>query len=98
MPDVLTRLFLGLLLTLLIAYEAAILLACIFSWFRVSPWGAWGGLVRAVQAVTEPVYAWIGRYLPLRGGALDFTPMLLMFLLEYLRRVVQDLLHSMGGG
>jgi uncharacterized protein YggT (Ycf19 family) len=56
--------FLHLLRWIIQAYTFVIFVSCILSWFHVSPWGAWGNLVRLMQALTEPVYERVRRVLP----------------------------------
>lgn len=97
--DVAIRLFLGGLLAALYAYEVLVLASCVVSWFRVSPWGRWGGAVRFVAWATEPVFARLRAVLPLTAGMIDFTPMVLMIALDALRRYVAGLYaQSLMGG
>lgn len=62
-------------------YSLVVLLAVIVSWLslpRDNP------LVRATQALTEPVLAPIRKLVPPVGG-LDFSPMILLILLQILK-------------
>ena len=97
LPEVMRGAVLGLLHTAVVAYEIVIFLAVLFSWFRPSPWGSWGGLVRFVQSLTEPLFLWLRRSLPLSVGGIDFSPMLVLFVLDFLRRILSEYLSAGGG-
>ena len=45
-------------------------------------------IVRFLYNATEPVFYRIRRVLPLTGGGFDFTPMLLLLVLMFLKRVI----------
>lgn len=71
----------SLLGTLIDIYSLIVLAAVILSWVRApidNP------LVKIVVRLTEPVLAVIRRFLPSFGG-LDFSPMLLLIALRFLR-------------
>jgi YggT family protein len=73
------------LLALLIdGYSFVILAAVILSWVRLPEDNA---LVRFVNAATEPVLGPIRRALPDMGG-LDVSPMIVLFGLRMLRRML----------
>ena len=73
------------LLALLIdGYSFVILAAVILSWVRLPEDNA---LVRFVNAATEPVLGPIRRALPDMGG-LDISPMIVLFGLRMLRRML----------
>jgi YggT family protein len=57
----------------------------ILSWIRPDPYHpTWGPLMRFVYQATEPLLAPIRRILPASGG-LDFSPMILLFALYFIR-------------
>jgi YggT family protein len=73
------------------AYEIAIVLAVIFSWFRISQYDrSWGPLARFVRSVTDPLLAPIRRLLdPYQGrSGLDFSPVVALLLVELAQRIV----------
>ncbi len=60
----------------------------IFSFVRVSPYHpTWGPILRFVMQATEPILAPIRNILPPMGG-LDFSPMLLLILMNFLQRII----------
>jgi YggT family protein len=70
---------------------AAIFARFIFSWVRPDPYNAvWGPLVRLTYQVTEPLLAPIRRVLPAMGG-LDFSPLILLLIINFLRGLLLNL-------
>ncbi len=64
----------------------------IFSWVRPDPYHpVWGPLVRFTYQATEPLLAPIRRLMPGMGG-LDFSPMILLFGLAFLRNLLINIL------
>lgn len=68
-----------------------ILARIIFSFIRVDPYHpTWGPILNAVYNLTEPIMAPVRRILPPMGG-LDFSPMFVLILASFLRRIVIQL-------
>ncbi len=64
----------------------------ILSWVRPDPYHpTWGPVLRFVYNATEPLLAPIRRILPATGG-LDFSPMILLFGLYFLRQILFQLI------
>jgi YggT family protein len=74
----------SLLLLALDLYSLIVFIAVILSWVRLSPDNP---VVRVIDKLTEPVLDKIRRVLPAFGG-MDFSPMVLLFALRMLRRVL----------
>ena len=73
-----------LLSTLVDFYSLVVLAAVVMSWVRVD----WRNpLARVVYSLTEPVLAPVRRVLPAMGG-LDFSPMVVLLALQFLRRLL----------
>jgi YggT family protein len=69
-------------------YFILIFLRFIFSWVRPDPYHQiWGPLMQITYQLTEPLLAPIRRILPAMGG-LDFSPLILLFLLGFLRSIL----------
>lgn len=65
-----------------------ILVRIIFSFVRVSPYHpTWGPIMRFVYEVTEPILAPVRNILPPMGG-LDFSPLLVLIIASFLRRLL----------
>jgi YggT family protein len=67
--------------TLIDIYSLIVLAAVVLSWLQLDPHNP---VVRFVWAATEPVLEPIRRALPSLGG-IDFSPMILLFVLRLLR-------------
>ena len=73
------------LLALLIdGYSMVVFLTVVLSWLRLSPDNP---VVRITSALTEPVLQPIRKVLPDMGG-FDLSPMVLLLLLQLLRRML----------
>lgn len=64
----------------------------VLSWIRPDPYHpTWGPIVRFVYQATEPLLDPIRRLLPPMGG-LDFSPLILLLALGFLRTILFNLL------
>ncbi|MCP5095509.1 MAG: YggT family protein [Chloroflexi bacterium] len=71
-----------------------ILARIIFSFVRVSPYHpTWGPILRFVHQATEPIMAPVRNILPPMGG-LDFSPILILFVASFLRRLLISIILS----
>jgi YggT family protein len=70
--------------TLIDVYSVVVLLAVVMSWLRQ---GSGNPVATILYGLTEPVLEPIRGVLPVLGG-LDFSPMVLLVLLQALRRLV----------
>ena len=79
--------FLKLFLSLLIQASSTMLIVyCILSWFISRDSQIW----RWVASIVEPMLDPIRRIMPV-AASLDFSPIVLMLLLQFLQRVVNSL-------
>jgi YggT family protein len=72
-------------------YSLIVIARMIMSWFPVPPGSAWEPVYGFVFSVTEPPLAAIRSVIPpvrLSGGALDLSPVLLLFALMVLFGVI----------
>jgi YggT family protein len=76
-----------LLAELLDLYAFVVIVSVALSWLRLSPENP---VVRFVAALTEPVLAPIRKRLPAVGG-LDLSPLLLLLVLELVKRLLTRL-------
>jgi YggT family protein len=75
-------------------YEFLILIRVILSWINTDPYRPVIShpLVRLLDRVTDPVLAPLRRLIPPIGGAVDISPVIALFALEILRRVITSAL------
>ena len=82
---------------ILTAYMWIVIGRAIISWVNPDPYNP---IVRFLREVTDPVLFRIKRILPLQGGGIDFTPMILImaiiFLRSFLVPTLQRLALSLG--
>lgn len=74
----------SLLLFLLDLYSFVVLVSVALSWLNLSPDNP---VVRVTSALTEPVLAPLRRIVPAVGG-FDLSPMLLLLLLQLMKRLL----------
>lgn len=76
------------------AYEFLILIRVILSWINTDPYRPTINhpLVRVLERVTDPVLAPLRRLIPPVGGVVDISPVIALFALEILRRVITSAL------
>jgi YggT family protein len=79
------------------AYEILILIRVLLSWINVDPYrpAIRHPLVRLLQQVTDPVLAPLRRLIPPIAGTVDISPVIALFALEILRRVITSALLSL---
>lgn len=82
----------GLVNTLFRLYSWIILARVLLSWVRVDPWHP---AVVWLHRLTEPVLKPFRRLLPTVGG-IDFSPILVFFVLDIVRQIVISLLWQLG--
>lgn len=78
-------------------YEFLILIRVLLSWINADPYRPTIGhpLIRLLQQVTDPVLAPLRRLIPPIGGTIDISPVIALFALEILRRVITSALLSL---
>jgi YggT family protein len=72
------------LVRLIDLYSLVVLVAVIVSWVQLSPYHP---VVRFTRSLTEPALAPIRKMLPPMGG-LDFSPLVLLFGLQLIKRML----------
>ena len=75
------------------AYMWIVIGRAIISWVNPDPYNP---IVRFLREVTDPVLDRIRRFIPLFGGGLDFTPVILILLILFLRSFLVPTLHHMA--
>jgi len=64
------------------AYMWIIVIRAVLSWVSPDPFNP---IVRAISAVTDPVLSFLRRRLPLCAGSIDFSPMIALLALLFLK-------------
>ncbi len=62
-------------------YIWVIIIAALISWVRPDPYNP---IVQTLYKLTEPVYAWIRRYIPTIIGGIDLAPIIVIIALQFL--------------
>jgi YggT family protein len=75
-------------------YTFLIFIRVLLSWINVDPYRPTidHPLIRILNQITDPVLQPLRRIIPPIGGTLDISPVVALFLLEILRRVIVSLL------
>ena len=89
--------FLGALAVLvdliLSAYMWVIIGRAIISWVNADPYNP---IVRILYDITEPLLSRIRRVVPIMGGGLDFSPMILIMIIFFLRSFIVPTLQQLA--
>ena len=64
------------------AYMWILIIRAVLSWVNPDPYNP---IVRGLYAITEPVLSWLRRRLPLMAGSIDFSPLVVIFVIYFLR-------------
>jgi uncharacterized protein YggT (Ycf19 family) len=78
-------------------YELLIFVRILLSWINVNPYRPTidHPLVRLLEQVTDPILKPLRRTIPPIGGTLDISPIIALFGLEILRRIIVGLLSGL---
>jgi YggT family protein len=84
---------LRILIDLLQAYLLCIFIRLILSWFPMNPWGNAAKAARVLERITDPVLVPLRRIIPplrIGGGAIDLSPLIVVFGLEIVINVLRS--------
>ncbi len=73
-------------------YIWVVIIAALISWVRPDPYNP---IVQTLYRLTEPVYAYIRRYIPTVIGGIDLAPLILIFALQFIELLLTNLLYSL---
>ncbi|MEW6429681.1 MAG: YggT family protein [Thermodesulfobacteriota bacterium] len=79
---------------ILSAYTWIVIGRAIVSWVNPDPYNP---IVRFLHEVTEPLLSRIRRYVPFYGGGMDFSPVILILAIIFLRSFLVPTLHHLAG-
>ncbi|WP_457598354.1 YggT family protein [Hydrogenimonas sp.] len=76
-------------------YIWVVIIAALVSWVRPDPYNP---IVQTLYRLTEPVYAWIRRYIPTVVGGIDLAPLIVIFGLQFIDLFFVKLLFQLSMG
>lgn len=74
----------------LAAYMWIVIISAVLSWVRPDPRNP---AVRFIRDVTEPVFLRVRRLIPLDFGGIDFSPMLVLIAIVFIRRLLASSMY-----
>ncbi len=75
------------------AYMWVVIGRAVISWVNADPYNP---IVRFLYDITEPVLERIRRFLPVVGGGIDFSPMVLILAIIFLQSFLVPTLHRLA--
>ena len=69
---------------LLWLYAWVVIIAALLTWIEPNPDNP---IVRFLYSVTEPVFDWVREHLPVFFGGIDFSPLIVLIVIEFLQQV-----------
>jgi len=82
--------FISLILNL---YIWVVIIAALITWVQPNPYNP---IVRFLWGITEPVYAFIRRYIPTIFGGIDLAPLILIVALQFIDMFLVKLLLQLA--
>ena len=73
-------------------YIWVVIIAALITWVQPNPYNP---IVRFLWTVTEPVYAYIRRYIPTTFGGFDIAPIILILALQFLQILINNIIVSL---
>ncbi len=74
-------------------YMWIVIIRAVISWVNPDPYNP---IVRALYSITDPVFYWFRRRIPLIYGGIDFSPMLVILLIIFLRSFLVRTLFALA--
>jgi YggT family protein len=83
----------GILDFALTAYMWIIIIRAVLSWVNPDPYNP---IVRGIASITDPVLSWLRRRFPLMAGSIDFSPLVVIFVIYFLRSFLVKTLYDLA--
>jgi YggT family protein len=83
----------GVLDIVLTIYMWIIIIAALISWVHPDPYNP---IVRFLYSVTEPVFGFVRRLLPLPAMGIDFSPIIVLLAIVFLQQFLVRTLHQIA--
>jgi YggT family protein len=77
----------------LYAYMWVVIIGALLSWVRPDPYNP---IVRFIRGVTEPLFYWLRRRVPLIIGGIDISPIIVIAVIQFLDFVLPGSLIHYG--
>ena len=69
--------------SVLALYTWVVIASAVLTWVEPNPYNP---IVRFIYSVTEPVFDWVRRHIPVFFGGIDFSPMIVIFAIIFIRQ------------
>ena len=73
-------------------YVWVIIIAALITWVQPNPYNP---IVRFLYSVTEPVFAFIRRFVPTTFGGFDIAPIIVILALQFLQILINNIIASL---
>ena len=83
----------GILDFALTAYMWVVIIRAVLSWVNPDPYNP---IVRGIASITDPVLSWLRRRFPLMAGSIDFSPLVVIFVIYFLRSFLVKTLYDLA--
>ena len=70
---------------LLTLYLYVVIISALMTWIEPNPYNP---IVRFIYSITEPVFEWFREHLPVIFGGIDFSPLIVILVIQLFQRVV----------
>jgi len=88
MIDALLNSIFTVIISIVVLYKWVIIISALLSWVKPDPYNP---IVQILYRLTEPVYAFIRRYIPTVFGGMDLAPLILIFGLIFIETLLKNL-------
>lgn len=88
MIDALLTSIFTLIFSIIFLYKWVVIISALLTWVKPDPYNP---IVQILYRLTEPVYAFIRRYIPTVFGGMDLAPLILIFVLIFIETLLKNL-------
>ncbi|WP_323592413.1 YggT family protein [Aliarcobacter butzleri] len=88
MIDALLTSIFTLIFSIIFLYKWVVIISALLTWVEPDPYNP---IVQILYRLTEPVYAFIRRYIPTVFGGMDLAPLILIFGLIFIETLLKNL-------
>ncbi|MCT7609793.1 YggT family protein [Aliarcobacter butzleri] len=88
MIDALLTSIFTLIFSIIFLYKWVVIISALLTWVKPDPYNP---IIQILYRLTEPVYAFIRRYIPTVFGGMDLAPLILIFGLIFIETLLKNL-------